>query len=253
MKKISTLKKLANIANNLDALGFFKEAQDVTLVMKKIAQYIPSNPLAPAQQAIIDNIGTPTVVEGAKSINEGADRAIHDLSNILSATYEMGKGIGVGTVGLIEMPIQGSFWAQKALTDRMFAPYVQAIQDLQQDNNQKRKLLKIYIENQNKQGADKIINEMIENFLKIKYKAVVLSNIAARKDSNQYMGDIADFQNTINYSVKNSLTIRQMYDYAVQNRGGGPAAKNYANNLIAKYRTIHPDAQDAKVKPTNFS
>jgi len=44
-----------------------------------------------------------------------------------------------------------------------------------------------------------------------------------------------------------------MYDYAFQIRGGDQKAGNYANNLIAKYRTIHPDPDTAFVKPVKLS
>jgi len=81
----------------------------------------------------------------------------------------------------------------------------------------------------------------------------VPSQIEERKEAGQYTSSTADFQNTIDYAVKNKLTVRQMYDYAFQNRGGDQKAGNYANNLIAKYRTIYPDPDTALVKPLKLS
>jgi hypothetical protein len=77
----------------------------------------------------------------------------------------------------------------------------------------------------------------------------VQSQIEERSKAGQYTSSVTDFQNTINYAVKNKLTIRQMYDYALKNRGDG----NYANNLIAKYRTIYPDPDTAFVKPVKLT
>ena len=74
------------------------------------------------------------------------------------------------------------------------------------------------------------------------------SLLAERKESGQYTASTDNFQNTIDYAVKNKLTLRQMYDYVFKNRGG-----NYANNMIAKYRTIHPDPDTALVQPTRLS
>jgi hypothetical protein len=81
----------------------------------------------------------------------------------------------------------------------------------------------------------------------------ISSLLAERKAAGQYNSSVADIQNTINYAVKNKLTVRQMYDYAVRNRGGGKEAEHYANNLIAKYRTIHPDPDTAVVQSTKFA
>ena len=79
--------------------------------------------------------------------------------------------------------------------------------------------------------------------------ATVQSQIEERSKAGQYASSVTDFQNTINYAVKNKLTIRQMYDYALKNRGDG----NYANNLIAKYRTIYSDPDTAFVKPVKLT
>jgi len=84
--------------------------------------------------------------------------------------------------------------------------------------------------------------------------ATVQSQIEKRKEAGGgYTSSTADFQNTIDYAVKNKLTIRQMYDYALKNRGGDQKAGNYANNLIAKYRTIYPDPDTASVKPVKLT
>jgi hypothetical protein len=84
--------------------------------------------------------------------------------------------------------------------------------------------------------------------------ATVQSQIEERKEAGGgYTSSTADFQNTIDYAVKNNLTVRQMYDYAYQHRGGDQKAGNYANNLIAKYRTIHPDPDTAPVKAVKLT
>jgi hypothetical protein len=80
----------------------------------------------------------------------------------------------------------------------------------------------------------------------------VQSQIEERKKAHQYTSSVADIQNTIDYAVNNNLTIRQMYDYAFQNRGGDQKARHYANDLIEKYRTIHRDLDTALVQPTKF-
>jgi hypothetical protein len=84
-------------------------------------------------------------------------------------------------------------------------------------------------------------------------KLFVPSQIEKRKKADQYTYSVADFQNTIDYAVKKKLTIRQMYDYAVENRGGDDEAKRFANNLIAKYRTIYPHPDTVPVKPLKLS
>ena len=73
------------------------------------------------------------------------------------------------------------------------------------------------------------------------------SLINKREQSGQYTGDTSEFNKSIMIAANSRFTLNQMYDQAVYTHG-----KNYANNLIAKYRTVHPDSGNAPVKPTQF-
>jgi hypothetical protein len=78
--------------------------------------------------------------------------------------------------------------------------------------------------------------------------------IEERKKADQYTSSVADIQNTIDYAVKNKLTIRQMYDYALQTHRFDPIPGRLANDLIAKYRNIYPaDPDTASVKPVKLT
>ena len=78
--------------------------------------------------------------------------------------------------------------------------------------------------------------------------------IEERKKADQYTSSVADIQNTIDYAVKNKLTIRQMYDYALQTHRFDPKPGRLANDLIAKYHDIYPaDPDTASVKPVKLT
>jgi hypothetical protein len=81
----------------------------------------------------------------------------------------------------------------------------------------------------------------------------VQSQIEERKKAGQYTSSVADIQNTIDYAVKNKLTIRQMYDYALQTHRFDPIPGRLANDLITKYRNIYPDPDTAFVKPVKLT
>jgi len=227
--RINILKKLAEIADELDIKGFRKEANAVTKVMFRVSQFQGTNITGQAAQAAVESAKN-SVIKAGEAIKNAAE------------------SIGSGGLALANLAVAGSPVAaaidgiSKLDALRMnaaIAPYIQQIEQLKTQVQEAAK-------QNNKQLVVIIINKIQSNLNKVS------SLLAERKEAGQYTSSTADFQNTIDYAVKNKLTVRQMYDYAFRNRGGGADAANYANNLIAKYRTIHPDPDAALVQPTKF-
>lgn len=229
-KTINILQKLAEIANDLDTKGLIKEANALTNVMVRVSQFQGTNISGQASQ---------TAIESAQNAIVKADNAIK------SGLEGLGSGIiSLGSLAVATNPVFSAIDGLSALhaqyMNTAMAPYLSQIEQLKtqiQETSRKN----------DKQGVLTLLNLIKGNLDKIS------SLLSERKEAGQYTADTADFQNTINYAVNNKLTIRQMYDYVFRNRGADQKAGNYANNLIAKYRTIHPDPDTALVQPTRLS
>jgi len=233
-KKIVTLKALEKIANELDFLGFTKEANAITGVMIRVAlasvPYEGTNITGNATENAFYEAGNAVskLIEACQSADESIANGFMSVANIAVATSPFFMAIDAVTGYLADSK------------NEAVAPYISTILEL------KRKLAQ--------SAASKSTPAVLTVIGAIKSAAqTILSEIQKRKDLGQYSATTDEFQDTIDYAVKNKLTVRQMYDYAVTNRGGGAYAGNYANNLIAKYRTIHPDPDTALVKPTKYS
>lgn len=227
-KTINILQKLAEIANDLDTKGLKKEANVLTNVMVRVSQFQGTNLTGQASQIATEN----------------AQNAIGKVGSAIQSALE-GVGSGIVSLGSLAVATNPLFSAIDGLSALQYmntamAPYLSQIEQLKtqiQETSRKN----------DKQGVLTLLNLIKGNLGKIS------SLLSERKEAGQYTTDTADFQNTINYAVNNKLTIRQMYDYAFRNRGADQKAGNYANNLIAKYRTIHPDPDTALVQPTRLS
>ena len=227
--KINILKKLAEIADELDIKGFRKEANAVTKVMFRVSQFQGTNITGKSGEFTVESAKNSVIKAGEalKSAAEGVASGAMSLGSLLVATNP------------VFAAIDGLSSLHANYMNTAMGPYIQQIEQLKtqvQESSRKN----------DKQGVLNLLNLMRGNLNKIS------SLLAERKEAGQYTSSTADFQSTIDYAVKNKLTVRQMYDYAFRNRGGGAEAGNYANNLIAKYRTIHPDPDTALVQPTKF-
>lgn len=232
-KTINILQKLAEIANDLDTKGLIKEANALTNVMVRVSQ-------APFQ-------GTNITGQALQDTGNYAMNAVNKAGEAIRSTLEsVGSGVlAVANLAVatspVAMAIDGISKLDALRMNAAVAPFIQ-------ENERFRRELQEAAKKNDKQLVIVVINKIKSNVDKI-YSTL----LAERKESGQYTAPAADFQNTIDYAVKNKLTIRQMYDYAYRNRGADQNAANYANNLLAKYRTIHPDPDTASVQPTRLS
>jgi tetratricopeptide (TPR) repeat protein len=226
--RINILKNLAKIADELDVKGLRKEANAVTNVMFRVSQYQGTNFTEQALQSWGEN--------SINFVKKGIE-AIKDLAE------SIGHGaIAVGSLAIapVAAAIDGISHLDALRMNAAIAPYIK-------ENEQLKAQLQEAARRNDKPRVVIIINQIQSNLNKI-YSSL----IEARKAAGQYDSSLADIQNTINYAVKNKLTVRQMYDYAFRNRGGDQKAGNYANNLLVKYRTIHADPPTAPVKPAKL-
>jgi hypothetical protein len=229
-EKINILKNLAEIADELDVKGLRKEANAVTNVMFRVSQYQGTNITGQAAQDA-GNFAINFVNKAGEALKSAAE-------SVASGALALGN-LAVA-INPVAMAIDGISKLDALRMNAAIAPYIQKNERLKAE-------LQEAARKNDKQLVMIIINKIQSNF-----NQIYSSLIAERKEAGQYTASTADFQNTIDYAVKNKLTVRQMYDYAFQNRGGDQKAGNYANNLIAKYRTIHPDPDTALVQPTKF-
>ena len=196
MKKLAALKSLASIANELDIMGFEKEANAITHVMRRLAQIV-------------------TAPVGEWATDKGFD-ALHDVGNGLgeigSGLVSIIKGVGEGAqslVGfaslplfaLIDIPIMLAQYAADAVTK----PYVDKLEYYQKLNSSLAQQLLAALKDNNPSKSLQLSNSMKANNDQQQSSWAVLSNIVARKKADQYKGDTAGFQNTIDYAVKNNF------------------------------------------------
>jgi len=229
--RINILKKLAEIADELDIKGLRKEANAVTKVMFRVSQYQGTNFTGEALQAAGEF--------GIRAVEKAGEAIKNALDSIGSGAVALGSLLVA--IHPITWVIDGISKVDALRMNAAIAPYIQ-------ENEQLKAKLEEAARKNDKPRVVIIINQIQSNLNKI-YSSL----IAERKSAGQYTASTDKFQNTIDYAVKNKLTVRQMYDYAVRNRGGGEDALNYANNLVMKYRTIHPDPDTALVQPTKFA
>jgi len=229
--RINILKKLAEIADELDVKGLRKEANAVTNVMFRVSQYQGTNITGQAAQDAVNF--------AINFVNKAAEAVKNSAESIVSGALALGA-LAVAT-NPVAMAIDGISKLDALRMNAAIAPYIK-------ENERLKAELQEAARKNDKKLVIIIINKIQRNF-----NQIYSSLMAERKAAGQYTSSTADFQNTIDYAVKNKLTVRQMYDHAVRNRGGGAEAANYANNLMAKYRTIHPDPETAPVKPTKLA
>jgi len=199
------LKKMAQVANELDLQGLEKEANQVTMSMLKVAQGMAMPQPTPNPRSQFNQENQPVSVQVADNIADNTG------TNVMRAGGEKN--------------------AQNAAL-------VKALQNAQRKGDKAQETqIKAQIAQSAKLGAQaaRQISTMLEQ-----RKAI----------PGQYTLDAAEFQKTLDYAVANKLTLRGMYDQAVRNRGGGDDARNYANNLIAKYRNIHGNVPDTALVVT---
>lgn len=247
--RTTLLKKIAAIADELDSYGYRADADALSEIMLKISQAVPSNPLAEGQQQVIDNTGTALMSDGLQSYTNGLDKVLGALGQLASGAGEMLWGQVEGIAGLVTLPVQVATSLEKLLMDAAFAPYVAQIKALSQQNTEIMRELQALLSQGKKEEAKRlIIIKIIPGIKNTRKVAGDLTMILKRKEAGQYKSDTSGFQATIDYAVKNKMTMRQMYDAAMKNQGG-----NYANNLIAKYKSVSNLPDSALVQPIKLS
>ena len=266
------LKKMAAVANELDINGFEKEANEVTMSMLKMAQGIipirpTPNPRSEFNQqnqplgiqmtdAVADNTGTNAIGAGGANVFAGLARAYDGLMTAVTGSGQVAIGTLMAYFGYLTLPVEAVAEVVAQLGHSNTDPLLTTIET---QNNQITALVKALLDAQkkgDKELAAKIQSQIGAAAKEGKSIAMQLSNMLEKRKAipGQYKLDATEFQKTLNYAVANKLTVREMYDRAVRNRGGDESAKNYANNLIAKYRNIHGDASDtAPVVPTKLN
>ncbi len=259
---IHTLKRLAAIAENLDSIGKADEAIIVDDVMMKLAQYLTAvqptpDPRSQFNQqnqptsvkfndAIADYTGTNVMRAGGQNQFDGLIGVADGINQIVMSTGQFAYGGLQNLVGALTLPIEAVAELQSLYDHSLTDPLLGNLEGQQQTINMLVRALGDARRRNDTQKQEEIKKEIANAANSIKKSALQLSNmLKKRKASGQYTADTEGFQKTLDYSVQNGLTLRQMWDTAVKNRGGDKKAENYANNLIAKYRSIHGNVPDS--------
>jgi len=266
------LKKMAQVANELDLQGLEKEANQVTMSMLKVAQGMAMpqptpNPRSQFSQEnqpvtvqvadnIADNTGTNVMRAGGENAITGTGKAFEGLVRLVEGFGQISIGALMSMVGSATLPVEAAAEIAGQLGHATTGPLLNTIE---QQNAQIAALIKA-LQNAQRKG-DKAQETQIKAQIAQSAKqgaqaARQISTMLEQRKAipGQYKLDAAEFQKTLDYAVANKLTLRGMYDQAVRNRGGGADAQNFANNLIAKYRNIHGNVPDtALVVPTKLT
>ena len=271
------LRKMASIANELDLHGLEKEANVITQAMLKVAQLgsgiqpvQPSpNPRSQFNQenqpypvkgvdTIADNTGTNLLRAGTGTFFNGGKQLLMAIGQAGEGIFTMTVGNLQNLLGLATLPTEAiaevTSLGMHSLTDPLLTQIEQQNATIKMLLDALKRLKSQPSTPENNQKIKETAQKLAEAAAsKSKIEEQVMSLINQRKTTGQYTLNEEEFAKTVDYAVKNRLTVRQMYDQAVRNRGGDEKAQNYANNIIAKYRTIHPDPDSALVKPTKLT
>lgn len=260
------LKKMAQVANELDLQGLEKEANQVTMSMLKVAQGFAqptSNPRSQFNQenqpasvqvadTIADNTGTNIMRAAPGNFFQGMSKAFAGLVQAVEGVSQVSFSVLQTFLGTITLPAEAGAEVAGQLGHQISDPLINTIE---QQNAQIAALIKALQDAQrkgDKAQETQIKAQIAQAAKKGEQAATQISTMLEQRKAipGQYKLDAAEFQKTLDYAVANKLTLRGMYDQAVRNRGGGDDARNYANNLIAKYRNIHGDVPDTALVVT---
>jgi hypothetical protein len=213
--KKELLVKISKAADELEELGFDKEASALTKVMQKIAQM-------PA-------MGTNAVMSSLDNATAGLQQVLGALGNLAAGTGRMEVSALQQLWGVATLPVQVGQELVNMGVSAVTQPYISQIQTLQTQNTQLYQTMVNLLRQGNTTTAQQVANQMLPGVQKqLQLTKGVSDMLKQRMQAGQFKADPALMQRYFDFAAQNRMNLRQLYEHALKNN-----SENFANNLMA--------------------
>lgn len=230
---ITLLKKMAQIADELESDGHEKTAMAISQTMLKIAQEF-KHPANQPLDAVTSNTGTAFLNQSFNNSVSATEKFISGLQQIASGGLDAGIAMTQQQLGMITLPVQalsavGSLGV-KSITD----PMVNEINRLNQINTKQYNTIVQMLKAGKTEEAKSLAAQLVPYAQNQLSKTQNLKNMLVQRiNAGQFKNTNELFQRYLDFAGKNKMTLNQIYSHAIKNN-----SQNFANNLAAVAKAL---------------